>query len=139
MRPVTLLPCALALLVCAGAAAGSPEIDYMLHCQGCHRADGGETPGSVPALDGMVARFLTVPGGRAFLVQVPGSAQSALADRELAALLNWIVARFGPAADAADAPPYTEAEVARLRAVPLVEVDAVRADLVAAMEAEPAP
>jgi len=139
MRPVTLLPCALALLVCAGAAAGSPEIDYMLHCQGCHRADGGETPGSVPALDGMVARFLTVPGGRAFLVQVPGSAQSALAYGVVAANYNCIGARWGREGDPADAPPYTEAEVARLRGVPLVEVDAVRADLVAAMEAEPAP
>jgi hypothetical protein len=123
----------LALFASAVARAGPPEIDYMLHCQGCHRADGAGTPGSVPAFEGSVARFLGVPGGREFLVRVPGSAQSGLDDAALAQLLNWIVNRFGPAADAAAAAPYTAAEVARFRHPPLVDVDGVRAGLVAAM------
>ena len=129
---------AIVLLATAAAAptahAGSPELDYMLHCQGCHRADGGETPGSVPPLIGLVARFLEVPGGREYLVRVPGSSQSPLDDAELAALLNWIVRRFGPAESAEAARPYSADEVAAMWRPPLTDVDAVREALLARME-----
>ncbi len=122
------------VFVMAGvAAANPPELDYMLHCQGCHLADGSGTPGSVPALDGFVARFLSVPGGREYLVRVPGSAQSALDDAALAKLLNWIVQRFGPAEIAASSAAYTTAEITRVRRPPLVDVDDLRAELVAQM------
>jgi len=124
---------AFALFASTVATAGPPQLDYMLHCQGCHRADGGSTPGAVPALDDFVARFLKVPGGREFLVKVPGSAQSALDDAALAKLLNWIVNRFGPSADADGAAPYTADEVARIRRPPLIDVAGVRAALVAQM------
>jgi hypothetical protein len=67
--------------VTAPARAESPEILYMLQCRGCHRPDGAGTPGVVPPLAGFVGRFLGVPGGREFLVRVPGSAQSPLTDR----------------------------------------------------------
>jgi cytochrome c551/c552 len=128
---------AIALLALAGAApAESPAINYMLQCQGCHRADGGETPGSVPPLAGLVARFLGVPGGREYLVRVPGSAQSPLADAELAELLNWIVQRFGPAEAAAGSAPFTEGEVARVRRPPLTHVGAVRRTLLEQLEAD---
>jgi mono/diheme cytochrome c family protein len=118
------------------AAAGSsesPRVLYMLHCQGCHRPDGAGLPGAVPPLAGSVARFLSVPGGRAFLVQVPGSATAPLGDADLAAVLNWMVRRFGPAAEAAAATPYAADEVARLRRAPLVDVSATRRALLAAM------
>ena len=46
--------------------------------------------------------FLTVPGGREYLVRVPGSAQSPLSDAELARVLNWMIRAFGPPAIAAD-------------------------------------
>jgi len=127
----------LAIFASTVAHAGPPQIDYMLHCQGCHRADGAGTPGAVPALENSVARFLTVPGGREYLVRVPGSAQSALGDAALAELLNWIVKRFGPVPDAADAVPYTAAEVARYRGAPLVDVAGVRDALVAGMPPSP--
>ena len=70
------------LLVAANVvdAVSDPPLDYMLNCQGCHRADGAGTPGTVPALAGSVGRFLAVRGGREFLVQVPGVAQSILDD-----------------------------------------------------------
>jgi mono/diheme cytochrome c family protein len=111
----------------------SPHVLYMLHCQGCHRPDGTGLPGAVPSLEGSVARFLSVPGGRAFLVQVPGSATAPLSDAELAAVLNWMVRRFGPDAEAAAAAPYAADEVGRLRGAPLVDVAATRRALVAAM------
>ena len=131
------------LLVVAALLAGSPgwasaPIDYMLQCQGCHLADGRGAPGKVPSLLGM-ARFLTVPGGRAFLVRVPGASQSPLSDAQLAAVLNWMLAHFGPAESAAKQPPYTAEEVTKLRRPPLVDVAAERARLLEALEKGPAP
>ena len=130
------------LCVAAGADAGDARIDYMLQCQGCHLADGSGSPGSVPALNDRMARFLLVPGGRDYLVRVPGSAQSPLADDRLAAVLNWMVREFGPAGIAASTAPYGADEVRRLRARPLNDVDAVRSallDEIAKVEGRDAP
>jgi mono/diheme cytochrome c family protein len=121
----------LALLLCAaGPASGrDPQLAYMLECQGCHGADGAGHPGTVPPLADQVADFLRVPGGREYLIRVPGSAQSSLGDAELAAVLNWMVQRFGPRDAAATAAPFRPDEVARERASPLVDVDPVRREL----------
>ena len=96
--------------------------NYALNCQGCHLADGSGTPGKVPALAGSLGRFLRVPGGREFLVRVPGVAGARLDDASLAALLEWTIARFDPTEHA----PYTAAEVGHLRAQPLVDVTSER-------------
>lgn len=132
--PASRAVAALALL--AGLAAGDacradPALDYMLNCQGCHRPDGAGTPGSVPALRGSMARFVAVPGGREYLARVPGVAQSALGDAELAALLNWMLAYFDPEHVAPGFRPYAADEVGRLRRAPLLEVDRLRAALLA--------
>ncbi|NNL67296.1 MAG: cytochrome C, partial [Myxococcales bacterium] len=111
----------------------SAHVLYMLQCQGCHLPDGRGLAGSVPDLRDSIARFLRLPEGRAYLVQVPGSASSRLSDAELAAVLNWMAQAFGPAADARVAAPYDEAEVARHRRTPLLEVAPVRAALVERM------
>jgi mono/diheme cytochrome c family protein len=104
-----------------------------LHCQGCHLDDGRETPGTIPALLG-VGRFLSVEGGREFLVQVPGVSLSVIDDQDLAELVNWMLYRFSPEGIPADFEPYTAEEVARYRRSPLVEVETVRARLIAALE-----
>jgi len=122
---------ALAALLAAGPARAEPaRALYALHCQGCHLADGTGKPGEVPSFAGSLGRFLEVAGGRAFLVQVPGAATSALSDAELALVLNWMVRAFGPADAAARLVPYDAAEVARLRATPFADVARVRAALV---------
>jgi len=128
----------LALLVATGigataARAGSPALDYALNCQGCHRAEGTGTPGSVPALAGSVGKFLQVPGGREFLVRVPGVAQAALDDVALAGVLNWVLERFGGDDVPKNFVPYAAAEVARLRHQPFTNVQRVRADLLHAL------
>ena len=111
-------------------AANEPRINWMLQCQGCHLADGSGAPSAgVPRLAGSVARFLSVPGGREYLVRVPGASGSALSDAELAAVLNWMVQVFGPAEHAQGAAPYTAEEVTRVRRPPLAEVEALRARL----------
>jgi mono/diheme cytochrome c family protein len=117
----------LVLALCLGASAAhaeAPRIDYMLQCQGCHGAAGRGAPGTVPSLAG-VGRFLAVPGGREYLVRVPGSSQSALDDAELAEVLNWMIREFDPR----DFAPYTAEEVARVRRPPLDDVEAVRREL----------
>jgi len=95
------------------------QIDYMLKCQGCHRPDGSGDDHSNPPLAGMVARFLAVPGGRAFLGRVPGVATTNLDDARLANLVNWTLYRFDPDHVPADFHPYSAAELGALRQEPL--------------------
>jgi mono/diheme cytochrome c family protein len=118
-----------AALLCAAtapAAAFAPAVEYALHCQGCHLADGRATPGSVPALAGSVGPLSRTPAGRAYLARVPGVAHAPLGDAELAALLTWVVERFGSADVPPDFAPYSADEIRRLRRDPLVDVDAAR-------------
>ena len=125
----------LLVLGCAvSASAFTPDVDYAVSCQGCHRADGTGTPGSVPALAGSVAKLLHVRGGREFLCQVPGVAQSVLDDPALAAVLNWMLDHFDQAHMPASFAPYTGDEVGRLRRRPLTDVEQARRALVRAIE-----
>jgi hypothetical protein len=124
-----LLGVALALAAPPAHAVGGPELDYTLECEGCHRADGSGTPGSVPALHDSVARLLAVPGGREYLPRVPGVAQAPLDDAALAAVLNWLLDRFDHARVPAGFTPYTADEVGRLRKQPLLNVEAERTRL----------
>ena len=127
MRPAVLL---LLLAASSGWATEPAEADYMLNCQGCHLPDGSGFPArQVPDLRNQMGRFLSVPGGREFLVQVPGSAQTALNDADLARLLNWMLLRFSAAQLPADFQPYTAAEIGALRKQPLAQVSEVRSEL----------
>jgi hypothetical protein len=122
------------LLAAVAAGAYTPDVEFALNCQGCHRADGGETPGSVPAIKDHVARFLAVPGGREYLVQVPGVAQAPLDDETLAAVLNWMVHHYDETHVPTDFTPFTAPEVAKLRTDPLVDVESVRTKLLKAID-----
>jgi cytochrome c peroxidase len=118
--PAAALACA---LVAPSASAFGPATNYALHCAGCHLEDGSGVPGKVPPLDAGLARFARTPAGRAYLARVPGVANAPLSDADLATLLVWTLRRFA-AMELAD--PYTAAEIARLRAQPLVDVAAAR-------------
>ncbi len=138
MRPFRELCVLVSIFILGGvASAETPHINYMLECQGCHLADGTGSAGKVPALKGFVGRFLSVPGGREFLVRVPGSAQSALNGRELAEVLNWIIGRFGPEDVSRNFVAFTPEEVARYRGRPLTDVKSTRSALVRSMLARP--
>ena len=99
------------LILATGAAAMTPALgdpdtnpalqsaararqNWILTCQGCHRADATGTPQTTPTMAGFVAKFLQVPGGREYLARVPGVATAALTDAELAEVLNWSLVRF---------------------------------------------
>jgi hypothetical protein len=79
---------------------------------------------------GAVGKFLRLPEGRAFLVQVPGTSNSKLRDDEIATLLNWMVMEFSRREVPPDFAPYTPAEVTVLRHRPLDDVAATRAAIV---------
>ncbi len=121
-----------------GTQAASPHTDYMLKCMGCHGPDGEAVTGKVPPLKGNVAKFLNVDGGRAFLVQVPGTRQSPLKDKAVADLLNWLVVHFDKDNVPADFTPYTETEVKELRRHRIGNVVTTRASLMQAVEARAA-
>ena len=112
--------------------ARQAHVDYMLKCQGCHRPDGSGDDHSNPPMRGVVARFLSVPGGRAFLARVPGVATTNLDDRRLANLVNWTLYTFDPEHVPADFKPFSAQELGALRQHPMrLQRAAVRAQLVA--------
>jgi len=114
------------------------RVNYMLNCQGCHGPDGvGAADGVVPQMKNFVGKFLSVPEGRAFIVRVPGSANAALTDAQLAEVLNWMLPTISAAELPLDFMPYTAAEVAALRERPLADVEGLRAKLVARIEDQP--
>lgn len=124
-----------ALLALPPSAAASPRVDYYVRCAGCHRPDGTGLPQSVPDLRISLPVLMRVSGGREFLVQVPGTAQSILSDAEVAAVLNWMVDSFTAPLPSKWA-PYTTEEVSRVRRTPLINVQATRDALMnAAMSA----
>lgn len=113
-------------LAAAAAAQDRSRQNYIQFCAGCHQFDGSGSPAAgIPDVRAQLGYYLSTPGGRAFLVQVPGSANSPLSDRELALLLNWMLKTFSPAQIPAPFEPYREDEVRSLRA----QVPAAVADL----------
>ncbi len=120
----------------AGASHASTDhydaaMNYRLHCEGCHKADGTGQPDYIPALRGNVARFLSSSVGRDYIARVPGTAQSLLTDAERADVLNWVVRTFDPTHVPADFTPYTAGEIARWRFDPISQPGIIRAHLTA--------
>jgi mono/diheme cytochrome c family protein len=87
---------------------------FLLHCAGCHHADGHGLPShGIPDLAG-TGPLAGDPDGRRYLIQVPGVAQSRLDDETVAEMLTWILRRFA-ASPTADLQPFTAAEVEKWR------------------------
>ena len=130
-------PLALLAALVASPAAGeyAPETNFVLHCQGCHGADGvGGVPDEVPPLAGSVGYFVRVPGGREYLAQVPGAANAPVSNAELAALLNFMLRQYSAAEAGDDFEPYTAQEITRIRRA-RPDVVTLRARLVAEIRA----
>ncbi|HKY80676.1 MAG TPA: cytochrome C [Sphingobium sp.] len=115
-----------------------PRVNYMTECQGCHLPDGSGMAGKVPSMKGEIARFLEVEGGRRFIIQVPGAANSKLSDADLADVMNWIVTTMGRP-EPGRFQPYTADEVAAYRSVRMTDVARTRAQLVRQFVQVPAP
>lgn len=118
------------------ADATRARADYMIHCQGCHLPDGSGFSGRVPDMRITLPQLLSVEGGRAFLIQVPGSSQSALSDARLAGVLNWLVTSKTLDGGGPDFRPYTQEEVTAVRSDRLHDVFATREALIGHLERE---
>lgn len=109
---------------------GTPqaEEDYTLNCSACHGADGAGVPGRVPSLF-ETGELVLRPGGREYLMRVPGAAQAPIVDARLARLLGWVVERFG---GVAVEPAFTAEEVGAARRAPLRNPTPFRAKVMGA-------
>jgi len=113
------------------------KLNYMLHCQGCHRPDGlGDTHSTPPLVDEL-GQFTTIPEGRAYIVRVPGVAMAPISDKALAELINWMMWQFDAPNLPEDFRPFGPEEVHKLRKSPLrSETSAVRSRLVGEIKAQ---
>jgi cytochrome c553 len=134
-----LLIAALACLGSAHASEDRPRLQYLQFCSGCHLPDGSGSPAfGVPSMRGLLGQFLQVPGGREFIVQVPGVMNSALSDADIANLMNWLVPEVSAPTMPARFKPYTTQEIARLRKTRPADVPAARAPLIRLIDRLPA-
>jgi mono/diheme cytochrome c family protein len=106
----------------------------VLYCMGCHGVQAQGVPGKVPALAANLGRFMRTPEGRNYVLRVPGAANSALPDAQLAAVLNWLSTQY-PAPNEAMPVPFTAAEVTQSRHAPLANVLATRREVVRGLAA----
>jgi mono/diheme cytochrome c family protein len=132
--------CALTAALAIPASQASPAQDYMLNCMGCHGSSAQGIAGKVPPLANALSRYMRTPAGRNYVLRVPGAANSALSDAQLAAVLNWLAVTFEQSAATDRVAPFTREEVAHLRHEPLVAVLAARSVVVRDLAATgPAP
>lgn len=129
-HPKLALPAAALALAffCAPASADDrrAEVNYMLHCQGCHLADGAGTGDRIPQLRDFVGLYLHSEAGRAFVINVTGVAMSSLGDRELSEMINWMLLKFSAKELPKPFRPYTPEEVAQFRKAPDLDPAATR-------------
>ncbi len=109
--------------------SSNPEQNYLLFCGGCHGLAGSGIPHRVPALKDTIGRFLRADGGRELLLRFPGVANSQLSDAALAQVMNWCVARFSGPDAPADVRPYSAEEVHAARAIPPLNTQRSRSEL----------
>ena len=136
MRRPRIAPAALLTALAAAACAHLEPAElaqvrqaYFLHCMGCHGENGAGLAGQVPDLRKDLARLAALPGGRAYVLRVPGVTQTTLAPEQTAAVLNYTLREFGGSDVARRIAPFTAAEVARARGAPLLELTATRANV----------
>ena len=112
---VLVITMAVLLLSSVVDAADNAQARYLLHCRGCHLANGMGVPPDVPTLVGEIGRLVATPVGREYVVRVPGVSQSGLDDEGLAVVLNWILETFNADTLPAEYRPYSAGEIAEAR------------------------
>lgn len=127
--------CASLLAGAAGNVGADARVDYLLHCAGCHLPDASGSQPEVPPLANELGRIVAIPGGRDYVVRVPGAAQALIDDRALAEVINWLLAEFNGTTLPPAFEPFTAEEVHRSRvnvlADPIRHRDALWTDYVA--------
>jgi hypothetical protein len=112
------------------------RFDYVLHCSGCHFLHGEGSPaGGIPRLRDQVGYLLTLPEGRAYLMQVPGLLSAGMRDEEAARVVNWMVDYFSGPSRPARFVPYTGEEARRYRLAKPADIIGIRQRLAAQLRA----
>lgn len=102
-------------LVAASQSLADPHTDYLLYCRGCHLHTGDPVPdANIPSLHEL-APLLSTQEGRDYLIRVPGVSQSGMSDKQLAAVLNWVITEFNSTSIPEDFTRFTTEEVDRVR------------------------
>jgi len=128
------------LAITHSASAESASNLYLLNCWGCHGSRGEGIKGTAPSLIGL-GDFLKVPGGRAYIIEVPGVAMSSLNDAQIALVVNWTLHNLSKSPLPNDFSPYTADEIHRYRGVRLADLSRTRRallDQLVAMKVRPA-
>jgi mono/diheme cytochrome c family protein len=105
----------LAIGVAATESRADPRADYLLHCGGCHLADGRGAPPEVPTLIATLGPIVTSQEGRDSIVRVPGATQTPLSDERLAEVMNWVLTGFNSETLTPNFRPLTGIEVGEAR------------------------
>lgn len=130
--------CLMALLAAGqGAQANSPEVNYMLHCSGCHGLSGvGNPAGGIPPFPGKVGVFSHFAEGRRYVANVPGVVGSSLSAGEIAEVLNYVMDTWAGPSLARAFIPFDEAEVAAYLHDPVADPVVLRREVAKKLEAQ---
>ena len=118
-----------AFALCMSASAEDAKTAYWLHCAGCHLLDGSSAPPEVPTLINEPGLIAGLPGGREYLLRIPGVAQAGLGDAKLAEVLNFMLGEFSSGTTPADFRPFSAEEVGRARQQVLIDPLKRRAEI----------
>jgi mono/diheme cytochrome c family protein len=123
----------------AGAAGGSQV--FASNCIVCHQPDGKGVPGIYPPLADTIGSYVKLKAGRVYLAHVPsfglaGKVDShggsfdgnmppltQLSDDDMAAVINYVLAKFNQSLLPGDFKPLTAEEVHGYRAKPMEEAN----------------
>ncbi len=93
--------------------------NWILECQGCHRADATGKVGEIPNMKGQVSKMLSVKGGQEYLSRVNGIAEAPISDSDLVDLMNWMLVEFDPDNIPETFSGFKAEAVGQLRRIPL--------------------
>lgn len=122
------------LIYAAGQPQEEPKVAYWLHCAGCHGLEGHGTPPEIPSLIDEPGRIESLPGGRDYLMRIPGVSQAGLDDGELAAVMNYVMAEFNSATTAPGFRSFSAQEMARHRQQTLLDPLRRRSEILAGVQ-----
>ena len=94
LTTIVIVPMILIFSVSVAADPRSAAENYVIHCQGCHGAEGQGMPPVIPKFTNELKLFLGSSEGRAYLIRVPGASMAPISDADLAEVMNWIVKNF---------------------------------------------
>ena len=111
-------------------------MNYVLRCSGCHGMDGsGHAAAGVPDFRDSVGAFAMDEEGRTYLLHVPGIVNASLSDREISAVINFVMDNWGGTSLQPGFARFNPQEVAVRRAQPVTDVVRFRRQIVDRLQA----